>query len=484
MNAHQISLYGQIGDSLFSDTNNSAKSVVDQIKAAGPAPIDLHIHSTGGSLFDGYTIYNALASHTPGVDVYIDGLAASIAAYIAMAGKTVNIAENGMLMVHNPTMDAGRMDVKKMQKQMSLLDKVTKSYAEAFTRRGVLTAEQVSAMMDNETWMSADEALLAGLVDDITPEMQVAASVDVSELVNFKHVPQQLLAQAGTRPSKKQGSPQSPPKGYPTSRDQYADPENYKYPIDTAARTRSAWSYINKAENRSGYSAAELTYIENRIKSAARKFGIKIAEDTKKESSQGASDFDIAAASMSAEQPNAITTVDPQPKPQPEPEPAPEPEPEPAADASFVEKLKSLLQPKTELVAEIAGLRSKIEVRDASIVILNAKVAEITAQAEAYKAQAAQIPQIKALVEQLEKEKKTVEAAAADKVAALGFPSKELPQQVEDKDKDKTKPTSSSAILEKLNAIKDPKEFTLAYRSMQKEIRAALQAERAAPAKV
>jgi uncharacterized protein DUF6582/ClpP protease-like protein len=384
-------------------------------------------------------------------------------------------------------MDAGRMDLRKMQKQMSLLDKVTKSYAEAFTRRGVLSADQVSAMMDAETWLSADEALLAGLVDDVTPEMQLAASVDVSELVNFKHVPQQLLAQAGTRPTKKQGAPQSPPKGYPTSRDQYADPENYKYPIDTAARTRSAWSYINKSENRSGYSAAELTYIENRIKSAARKFGIKIAEDTKKETSQGASDFDIAAASMSAEEPIATTTVDPQPKPQPEPEPEPAPEPEPpepAADASFVEKLKSLLQPKTELVAEIAGLRSKIEVRDASIVLLNAKVAEITAQAETYKAQAAQIPQIKALVEHLEKEKKTVEAAAADKVAALGFPQDKLPAQTEDKDKDKTTPTSSTAILEKLNAIKDPKEFTIAYRTMQKEIRAALQAERAAPAKV
>src|SRR4030095_843863 len=71
MSAFEISLYGMIGESLFA-SSNGAKNVIDQIKAAGAMPIDLHIHSSGGSLFDGYTIYNALQAHTPGVTVYID----------------------------------------------------------------------------------------------------------------------------------------------------------------------------------------------------------------------------------------------------------------------------------------------------------------------------------------------------------------------------------------------------------------------------
>jgi ATP-dependent protease ClpP protease subunit len=460
--AHQINLYGNIGAGLFED-GNDAKSIVDQIKAAGSNPIDLHIHSSGGSLFDGYTIFNALQAHTPGVNVYVDGLAASIAAYIAMAGKTVNMAENSMMMIHNPTMDGGRMDIKKMQKQMSLLDKVTKSYADAFTRRGVLTPEQVQAMMDAETWMTAPEALLAGLCDDITPEMALAASFDLSQ---FQHVPEELVAQAGTRPSKKPGSPQSPPKGYPTSKDQYADPENYKYPIDTADRTRAAWSYINKAENRKGYSASELTYIENRIKSAAKKFGIKISEGKTKEGSQGS--VDIAAANME-------TVIAQETKPTPEPKPAPEPEPPPpAGDASVLEKLKTLLRPKNDMLAEITALRTQIEVRDASIKQLNDKIESQAREIESFRAKAENMPALEALIKQLETEKMTVSDAARDQIAAMGFPNDKLPAQTVDKPDDKQPAKNSDEILAELNAITDPKEFTKKYRELEKDLRAAL----------
>src|SRR5262252_3506790 len=147
MNPYEINLYGTIGAG-FLEEGNDAKSVVDKIKAAGAAPIDLHIHSQGGSLFDGYTIYNALQAHQPGVNVFVDGIAASIAAYIAMAGKTVTMADNGMLMIHNPSIDPGRVDRNTMKRQAALLEKVTQSYSEAFTRRGVLTSEQVQQMMD------------------------------------------------------------------------------------------------------------------------------------------------------------------------------------------------------------------------------------------------------------------------------------------------------------------------------------------------
>jgi ATP-dependent protease ClpP protease subunit len=458
--AYEITLYGNIGPGFFEE-GNDAKKIIGEIKAAGAAPIDLHIHSNGGSLFDGYTIFNALQAHTPGVTVYVDGIAASIAAYIAMAGKTVNMSENAMLMIHNPTIDSGRMDIKKMKNQMSLLEKVTQSYADAFTRRGVLTTEQVQAMMDAETWMTAPEALLAGLCDDITPEMALAASFDLS---SFKNVPETVTAQAGTRPGKKKSGHDSPPKGYPASRDQYADPENYKYPIDTADRTRSAWSYINKAENRSEYSASELIYIENRIKSAARKFGIKIAEGS----------IDIATANMTTTDPKvaAVAPADP---------PADKPPVIPETDPSVLEKLKTLLRPKNDMLAEITALKTQVEVRDSSIKQLNEKIEAQAREIEGFKSQTAIIPALEALVQQLEEEKTSVSAAVRDQVAAMGFPQDKLPGQSSDKEDDKSKEPTAEELLAELNAITDPKEFTKKYKELEPKIRAALPAVLRAP---
>jgi|SRR5215471_1494476 len=467
MNPYEINLYGTIGADFFADEQNDAKSVVGKIKAAGAQPIDLHIHSQGGSLFDGYTIFNALQAHAPGVNVYVDGIAASIAAYVAMAGKTVTMADNGMMMIHNPTIESGRVDRNKMQRQMELLNKVTQSYAEAFTRRGLLTSDQVQQMMDAETWMTAPEALLAGLIDDISPEVALAASFDLSQ---FEHPPQQLLAQAGTRPAKKEGSPKTPPKGYPQSRDQYADPENYKYPIDNEAHTRAAWSYINKPENRSGYSASELTYIENRIKSAAKKFGIKIAEGL----------FDITNSTMSATNDNKITAQEePTPEPQ-QPAPPEPPREEAAKDPTVLEKLTALLKPKGELQAEISSLKSQIDVRNASIVDLNTEISALKKEIETLRAEAAQLPAIRALIAELESQKKTVEASAVDKVAALGFPAKDLPAAAPDKEEKKEEAPTAQALLEELNKITDPQEFTKAYNRLHSKIKAAWQASKAA----
>jgi hypothetical protein len=89
-----------------------------------------------------------------------------------------------------------------------------------------------------------------------------------------------IIARKGTTPSKKDSGHDSPPKGYPEDKSQYADPENYKYPIDTEAHAKAAWSYINKSENQSEYSASELASVKGKIKAACKKFGIDIAGDS------------------------------------------------------------------------------------------------------------------------------------------------------------------------------------------------------------
>jgi hypothetical protein len=77
------------------------------------------------------------------------------------------------------------------------------------------------------------------------------------------------------RPDEQEGAPKSPPKGYPKSKTKYADPVNFKYPIDTEEHVRAALSYIGQARNRAKYTAKELAYIEARIHAAAKKFDIE-----------------------------------------------------------------------------------------------------------------------------------------------------------------------------------------------------------------
>jgi len=75
-------------------------------------------------------------------------------------------------------------------------------------------------------------------------------------------------------PAKKQGGHDSPPQDYPESRDLYADPANYKYPIDTREHVRAAWSYINQEKNQEGYTPEEVALMKRKILAAAKRFGI------------------------------------------------------------------------------------------------------------------------------------------------------------------------------------------------------------------
>jgi len=70
----------------------------------------------------------------------------------------------------------------------------------------------------------------------------------------------------------------SPPKGYPSEKTEYADPKNFKYPINSKSRVMAAWRYINKPGNQKGYSSSQVAAIKGRIKSAAKKYGLKLQE--------------------------------------------------------------------------------------------------------------------------------------------------------------------------------------------------------------
>jgi ATP-dependent Clp endopeptidase proteolytic subunit ClpP len=169
----------------------SAKGFIDEIRAMKPQALTVRLNTVGGSVFDGLAIYNFLKS-LPDVTVKIDGLAASIGSIIAMAGKRVEMAANGFLMIHNPSswVDGEADD---MRETADFLDKIRDSLVTTYAARTGKDAATVKKWMNEETWFSAQEAKDNGFVDVITDELAMAASASVSR---FAHPPAALTATA------------------------------------------------------------------------------------------------------------------------------------------------------------------------------------------------------------------------------------------------------------------------------------------------
>ena len=161
----------------------SAQSVVDQIRNLDASEINVRLNSRGGMVFEGIAIYNALRLHKANIHVTIEGLAASIASVIAMAGDTVTIAENAMVMIHNPYGWA-QGDAEAMRKTAEVMDKIADSIAVSYTARTGKTIEDMKALMESETWFTAQEALAMGLVDQIDEPVKAAARFDLSMFNN------------------------------------------------------------------------------------------------------------------------------------------------------------------------------------------------------------------------------------------------------------------------------------------------------------
>ncbi len=124
------------------------------------------LNSPGGDCFSASQIYTMLKDHKGKVTVKVDGIAASAASVVAMAGDETLIAPTGMLMIHNPmTMAAGNKS--DMEKAIELLEEVKESIINAYARKTKLSRNKISKLMDDETWMNAEKALQLGFVDGI-----------------------------------------------------------------------------------------------------------------------------------------------------------------------------------------------------------------------------------------------------------------------------------------------------------------------------
>ena len=185
----EIDLYGEIGEGMFSD-GIGAKQFSDDLKALGDVKhITCHVNSPGGSVFEGVAIYNQLKMHAAKVTCVVDGLAASIASVICMAGDTIIMPENAMMMIHDPwSMVVGNAD--ELRKTADVMDKIKESLVMAYMGKCNLPEDKVRQMMTDETWMNGNDALENGFCDECTKPMKMAAAINSFDLSKFKKSPE------------------------------------------------------------------------------------------------------------------------------------------------------------------------------------------------------------------------------------------------------------------------------------------------------
>ena len=160
-----LELNGTIAEESWFDDDVTPQLFKEELNA-GNGDITVWINSPGGDCVAAAQIYNMLSNYAGKVTVKIDGIAASAASVIAMAGDTVLVSPVSMMMIHNPATIAWG-DSAEMQKAIAMLDEVKESIINAYEIKTGLDRKKLSKLMDAETWMDANSAVEYGFADEI-----------------------------------------------------------------------------------------------------------------------------------------------------------------------------------------------------------------------------------------------------------------------------------------------------------------------------
>jgi ATP-dependent Clp protease protease subunit len=188
----EIYIYESIGEGWFGGI--TAKSFSEMMREIGNvSALDIYINSPGGSVFDGIAIYNQIRRFNGERIVHVDGIAASIASVIAMAGDEIHIAGNGMMMIHDPWSVAFGT-AEEMRKMADSLDKVRGTILDTYVACTEGDRDKISEWMEAETWMTADECVERGFATKKTEDKTVKA--EFPTLAKFRNTPDPLRREA------------------------------------------------------------------------------------------------------------------------------------------------------------------------------------------------------------------------------------------------------------------------------------------------
>ena len=167
-----LELYGTIAEESWFDDDVTPQMFRDEL-FSGTGPVTIWLNSPGGDCIAASQIYSMLMDYKDDVTVKIDGIAASAASVIAMAGTKVLMAPTALMMIHNPATSAFG-DHADMRKAIEMLDEVKESIINAYEIRTNLSHTQLSHMMDDTTWMNAKKAIELGFADGLLEDSKAA----------------------------------------------------------------------------------------------------------------------------------------------------------------------------------------------------------------------------------------------------------------------------------------------------------------------
>jgi ATP-dependent protease ClpP protease subunit len=178
----------------------SAKQFVKDLQALDVDRITLRVNSPGGDVYDGVAIFNALVDHPAKVTVKVDGLAASIASVIMLAGDERMIGTGAEVMVHNPwTFAMG--EAADLRKTAQRLEEIRESILDVYEQRTTMSRDDAAQFMDEETWFRASDALEHGFATALEDEPEEAAVKNIARFdervaarMQFRHVPERVAA--------------------------------------------------------------------------------------------------------------------------------------------------------------------------------------------------------------------------------------------------------------------------------------------------
>lgn len=178
-----LKIYDYIGDDGWGG-GITAQGIEEELNKANNKPLNIYINSNGGEVFEGFAIYNILKRYSGYKTVVIDGLAASIASVIAMAGDKVQMNTASMMMIHNAS-GACWGNAEDMKKVVQALEQINEVIRDVYKGRTNLNDERLSELMDNETFMTAKECVDYGFADElIEAEMSEETKANATNSLN------------------------------------------------------------------------------------------------------------------------------------------------------------------------------------------------------------------------------------------------------------------------------------------------------------
>lgn len=163
--SYKIYLYDTDSDCIGSGSLSSAY-IQSELEAAAGQDVEVHISSVGGSAFDAIAIYDLFKKYTGNITTYIDALAASAASIVAMGGKKVVMSKYALLMIHKPMVGSGG-NADELLKDVQMLNIVQSRLAQIYMDKTGLDGVEVNSLINAVTWLSADQALDLGFIDQV-----------------------------------------------------------------------------------------------------------------------------------------------------------------------------------------------------------------------------------------------------------------------------------------------------------------------------